>query len=65
MAENVRLGSIPDSARSGGAENESTPPEQRTSKTRSPLGHGPVVLDNGSLAPAAYKTKNKNLREDR
>jgi hypothetical protein len=51
-----------------GAENETTPPEQRVAGLKSEVGKGPVVGTAGEYKPAAYKKTRKNrsfIREDR
>lgn len=61
----VKLGSVPPESLNGGALNETSPPDQRSSKLRSPIGPGPKRDTNGAYLPAAYKLPNGGTREDR
>ncbi len=60
-----RFGSVPEEANKQGTLNETLPPDQRNRPAPAELAEGPKRGDKGEFLPAAYKTKNGAVREDR
>lgn len=61
----VSVGSVPDSATAGGAQNNDLDETARTGKSGSDKAQGPKIGDRGQYLPAAYEVGGGVTRIDR